>query len=89
MQLHDRQRLKRLMRMKSISTRTLAREAGWKSHTYMGRLIRGEVDTLETDPALRIAYALDVPVDDLFLTQVSRKNSEESPKAVSAGKTAA
>lgn len=76
MQLHDPQRLKRLMRMKKISVRALAREAGWKSHTYLGRLLRGEATTLETDPALRIAYALDVPVDDLFLTQMATKNDQ-------------
>ncbi|MFI8597728.1 helix-turn-helix transcriptional regulator [Rothia koreensis] len=89
MQLHDRQRLKRLMRMKGISARALAREAGWRSHTYLGRLLRGEVDTLETTPALRIAYALEVPVDDLFLTQMSRKNSDTSPKNGNTAKAAA
>lgn len=69
--LKDRQKLAKLMVIQGVSARQLAKEAGWKSHTYMQRLLRGEVKTLETDPALRIAAFLGVGVDDLFLTRVA------------------
>lgn len=71
MRLTNRKLLAQLMATQGISARQLARAAGWKSHTYMQRLLRGEVTTLETEPALRIAHELRVPVDLLFLTRAS------------------
>lgn len=69
MRLKDPQSLKFLMEKQHVSARHLAGVAGWKSHTYIQRLLRGEVRTLRTDPALRIAHHLSVPVDLLFLTE--------------------
>lgn len=73
MLLRDRKKLLRLMIVQEVSQRDLAAAAGWSSHSYLGRLLRGEVKTLGTDPALRIAHHLMVPVDDLFLVQVDSK----------------
>lgn len=73
MELIDRKRLVRLMRIRKVSQRQLATAAGWKSHSYVGRLLRGEVKTLDADPALRIAFYLQSPVDDLFMTNVDSK----------------
>ncbi|WP_234878881.1 helix-turn-helix domain-containing protein [Mycobacteroides salmoniphilum] len=56
-----------------VSQREVSTAAGWKSHSYLGRILRGEVRTLDTDPALRIAHFLKVPVDDLFATKVDKK----------------
>ncbi|GLB62709.1 hypothetical protein NCCP2495_05870 [Dietzia sp. NCCP-2495] len=70
MELLDRKRLARLMVIQGVSQRELAKAAGWSSHSYLGRLLAGEVKTLKTDPALRIAHKLQVGVDDLFLTKV-------------------
>lgn len=70
MELLDRKRLARLMVIQGVSQRELAKAAGWSSHSYLGRLLSGEVKTLKTDPALRIAHKLQVGVDDLFLTKV-------------------
>lgn len=72
MELHNRKRLKTLMVIRNISARKLAAEAGWKSHSYMNRLLNGEVNTLAVEPALRIAEYLQVGVDDLFVTRVER-----------------
>lgn len=69
--LQDRKRLARLMLIQGVSQRQLAEAAGWQSHSYLGRLLRGEVKTLETAPAARIAHTLGVGVDDLFLTKMS------------------
>lgn len=70
MVLRDRKRLARLMVIQNVTHRQLAAAAGWKSHSYVGRLLRGEASTLETEPALRIANFLQVAVDDLFLVKV-------------------
>ncbi|WP_372595451.1 helix-turn-helix domain-containing protein [Actinotalea sp.] len=69
--LTDRKRLAKLMLIQGVSQRELAEAAGWKSHAYLGRLMRGEVNTLEVEPAARIAHFLGVGVDDLFMTRVS------------------
>jgi transcriptional regulator with XRE-family HTH domain len=54
-----------------VSQRRLARAAGYRSHAYMGRLLRGEVDTLEPTAALRIARFLQVEIGFLFVSRPS------------------
>lgn len=71
MRLANRQLLCKLMAIQGVSQRRLAVAAGYRSHTYMGRLMRGEVTTLESEPAMRIAKFLGVGVDDLFLVKLS------------------
>jgi transcriptional regulator with XRE-family HTH domain len=71
MELLDRKKLARLMIVQGISQRELARVAGWKTHSYLSRLLRGEAKTLSPEPALRIAHELGVGVEDLFLTKVA------------------
>lgn len=71
MKLIDHKRLCKLMVIQGVSQRRLAEVAGYRSHAYLGRLMRGEVSTLEPEPALRIAKHLGVGVDDLFLTKLS------------------
>ncbi len=71
MRLTDRKKLARLMIVQEVTQRELAAAAGWRSHSYLGRLLRGDVDTLEVEPAVRIAQYLGVGTDDLFLTRVS------------------
>ena len=71
--LRDRKKLARLMVVQEVSQREVAEAAGWKSHSYLGRLLRGQAKTLEPDPALRIAHFLMTPVDDLFQTRVDSK----------------
>lgn len=66
--LIDRRKLKRLMREQGVTHRDLAEVAGYRAHSYIGRLVRGEVNSLGTDPALRIAHRLGVPVEALFFT---------------------
>lgn len=79
--LRDRKKLARLMVVQEVSQRELAEAAGWRSHSYLGRLLRGEKNSLEPDPALRIAHYLMVPVDDLFKTEVDRKTGDVGPKS--------
>lgn len=72
MLLRDHKKLARLMVIQEVSQRQLAAAAGWKSHSYLGRLLRGKVKSLEPEAALRIAEYLRVPVDDLFAIKVSK-----------------
>lgn len=74
MKLTDRKRLARLMVIKGVSGRTVAAAAGWKSHSYFQRLLRGEVTTCEPEHAVKIAAFLEVAVDDLFLPRVSSES---------------
>jgi transcriptional regulator with XRE-family HTH domain len=71
MHLIDRKRLARLMVIQGVSGRALALAAGWKSHSYLQRLLRGEENTLAPEPAVKIATYLGVDVADLFVPRVS------------------
>lgn len=82
--LKDPKQLAKLMVIQGVSARQMAKVAGWKSHTYMQRLLRGEAKTLEVEPAVRIANALGVGVDDLFLARVS----SDTPQNAKRGKAA-
>lgn len=76
MKLIDRKRLAKLMAIQGVSARQLAKAAGWKSHSYMNRLLNGEVSSLETEPAVRIARHLGVGVDDLFMARLSTDTAQ-------------
>ncbi len=71
MQLHNRKRLARLIEIQEVSKRQVARAAGWRSHTYLLRLLSGDVNTLEPEHAVKIATFLGVDVADLFTPRVS------------------
>jgi hypothetical protein len=58
--------LSKLMSIEGVSQRELASAAGWRSHSYLGRLLRGDARSLEQEPARRIARRLGVHVNDLF-----------------------
>lgn len=71
MQVRDPKMIRKLMTIQGVNYRTLAHHAGYKSHAYLGRLLRGEVKTLDPEAAVRIAKFLGVGVDDLFLVRTS------------------
>ena len=71
MRLHNRKGLRTLMVVRDVSQRQLARAAGYRSHAYLGRLLRGQVDTLEPAAALRIARYLQVDTGFLFAPRTS------------------
>jgi len=71
MEVRDVKKIAKLMVIQGVSQRQLAAAAGYKSHAYMGRILRGEVRTLDPDAAVRIAKFLGVGVDDLFLVRLS------------------
>ena len=71
MLVKDRKKLARLIEIQEVSKRQVARAAGWKSHTYLLRLLNGTATTLEPEHAVRIATFLHVDLYDLFLPKVS------------------
>lgn len=73
----DHKKLAQLMDFREVTHRDLAAAAGYKAHSYISRLTRGEVASLTTDAALRIAHHLGVAVEDLFLPD-SSSNSGRS-----------
>lgn len=89
MELIDSKKLRKLMVIQDVSQRELAIAAGYKTHSYLGRLLRGDVKTLNTDPALRIAHYLGVPSDDLFLTKMSTDSGSHVQRKVTRQKIAA
>ncbi|QOT18967.1 helix-turn-helix transcriptional regulator [Paenarthrobacter sp. YJN-5] len=68
--LKDPKKLAKLMVIQEVGQRELARAAGWKAHSYLGRLLAGTASHVDPEPAARIASYLGVGVDDLFLVRV-------------------
>ena len=61
----NRDKLARMMQNQGVSGRQLAKAAGYRSHTHVQRVLRGEAGAVGSDPAWRIALYLGVDVDDL------------------------
>ena len=80
MEVRDAKKIAKLMVIQGVSQRSLAHHAGYKSHAYMGRILRGEVKTLDPDAAVRIAKFLGVGTDDLFLTRVSPDSGQTAQR---------
>lgn len=72
MLVRDHKKLARLLVIQEISYRQLTDALGWgKSHSYVGRLCRGEVRSIDPEAALKIAHLLGASVDDLFVIKVA------------------
>lgn len=81
MQVRDHRKLARLAVIQGVSHRDIAAAVGWTAHSYVSRLLRGEVRTVSPEAAVRIAHLFQVAVDDLFLTKSSKqagRNSQSS-----------
>lgn len=80
MYLRDRKKLASILIIQGVTHRDLARAAGYKSHTYIGRLLSGKAKGLEAEPAIRIATFLGLPYDDLFVTEVSPQSGRSGQR---------
>lgn len=76
MLVKDRKRLARLIEIQEVSKREVARKAGWKSHTYLLRILSGQATTLEPEHAVKIAAFLEVDLYDLFMPKVSSGSAQ-------------
>lgn len=77
MRLQDRKVLARLMVIHHLSQRQMAEAAGWRSHSYLGRLLRGEAFAVEPGAAARIAAKLGVPMGALFTAGASPETESD------------
>lgn len=71
MRVIDPKKILKLMVIQEVSARTLADEVGYSSHSYITRILRGEITTVTPDRAARIARFFGVGVDDLFVPRLS------------------
>lgn len=76
MQVIDTKKIRKLMLIQGATQRELAEAVGWKSHSYVTRLLGGEIKTVTPDKAARIALFFQVGIDDLF---VARSSSTSGP----------
>ncbi len=72
MQVRDYRKLARLALIQDASHRDIAAAVGWTSHSYVGRILRGKVNNVDPEAAVRMAHFFGVAVDDLFLTRSSK-----------------
>lgn len=71
MRVIDAKKIKKLMVVQDVSARTLASAVGYSSHSYVTRILRGEIRTVTPERAARIAEFFGVGVDDLFVPRLS------------------
>lgn len=82
--VRDLKRLKTLAVIQDVSHRDIARAVwGNKSHSYVGRIMRGKVTSLSPEAAVRWAAFFGVAVDDLFIARTSNnpRHSDEGRAA--------
>lgn len=71
MQVIDLKRIQKLMVIQDVSARQLAEGVGYASHSYVTRILRGEITTVTPERAARIARFFGVGIDDLFVPRLS------------------
>lgn len=71
MRVTDPKKIRKLMLIQEVSQRDLAEAAGWGSHSYVARILSGEIQTVTPDRAARIARFFGVGIDDLFVARLS------------------
>ena len=77
MHVKDGELLGAMIKAKKISQRQFAQKMGWKSHTYLQRLIRGQVRSVTPDAAALMSHYLGLPQDVLFVTKVSANTVQD------------
>jgi transcriptional regulator with XRE-family HTH domain len=76
MRVLDPKRIQKLMVIKGISQRQLAGILGWESHSYLGRILRGDIKSVQPAVAARIAEYLEVGMDDLFVPRTTSNTAQ-------------
>lgn len=80
MKVLDPKKIVKLMVIQEVTQRELA-EAAWgpkASHSYLGRILRGDIKSIRPEPAVRIAEYLGVGVDDLFVPRVTSESARNT-----------
>lgn len=82
MRVIDPKRILKLMAIQDVSARTLADAVGYSSHSYITRILRGEIKTVTPDRAARIARYFGVGIDDLFVARLSSDIGQTGKRSV-------
>lgn len=80
MRVKDHTQLQKLLVIQQRSARHLAAEVGYTSHSYVQRILRGEISTVTPEKAARIARYFGVGVDDLFVARLSSDSGQTSER---------
>lgn len=80
MKVLDPKKIQKLMVIQGVTQRELAEAAGWESHSYLGRILRGEIKSIRAEPAARIARHLQCGVDDLFVARLSTDGARNAKR---------
>ena len=88
MEVRDHEHLDAVMKEEGITAESLAFRAGWRSANSVKRLRRGISRKAPTDHALRVAYILNRPVEDLFVTDPPANRYALDPQKVVRGQPA-
>lgn len=84
LEAEGRERLKALMHGHDVTHRQLAQIAGWSTHSYLGKLLRGDANTLAPEPATKIAEHFGLDVNDLFVARLSTNTGHSAQSRRSA-----
>lgn len=71
MEVIDHTKIGTLLFIQKKSRRQLAAFCGFKSHTYVNRIVAGEVNNVTPETAARIARFFGVNIGDLFVPRLS------------------
>lgn len=80
MRVKDNQQIQKLMVIQNASSRQVAKACGWQSHSYVTRILRGEITTVTPERAARMARFFGVGVDDLFVPRLSSDPARSAKK---------
>jgi transcriptional regulator with XRE-family HTH domain len=80
MKVLDPKKIQKLMVIQGVTQRELAAAAGWESHSYLGRILRGQIKSIQKEPAIRIALHLGVGIDDLFVARLSTDTAQNEKR---------
>ncbi|MBS45337.1 MAG: hypothetical protein CMH83_19635 [Nocardioides sp.] len=83
MQVIDPKKILKLMAIQEVSARTLAEQIGYSSHSYVNRILKGDIKTVTPERAARIARFFGVGVDDLFVPRLSTDARQSSKRKAS------
>lgn len=84
MRVLDPKKIQKLLLIQGVTHRELAKAVGYRSHAYIGRIIRGQIKTVTPEKATRIANYLAVGVDDLFVARLSTDTGRNAKRETAA-----
>lgn len=86
MRVLDPKKIVKLMVIQEVTQRQLAK-AAWgedASHSYLGRILRGDIKSIKPEPAARIAEYLGVGIDDLFVARLASNTPQNAKRKAAA-----